>query len=439
MLTNTFCHIPGIAEKTEQRLWDSGVVSWDTALQQMPARLNSRLQKSWHNQINKSIDNYNNRNAKYFYRQLEPKQHWRLYREFQDNCAFIDIETTGLYYPSKITTITLYDTRSIRYYVNGQNLEDFVRDVQGYSLLVTYNGKQFDFPFIKQHFSINLSQAHIDLRFLLADIGLKGGLKRCEKQLGFTRPGMELIDGEIAVHLWNMYSNQKNKKALETLLAYNIQDTVVLHKLMVHAYNEKVKLLATFSDSHILPEAETPHIPFKPDQQILEQISNQTSQNEFGFPNNSGIRFALNLGRHALEQLTRQIIGTTDDPYWKTASRKVGKYPEHTERGGKWLIFESIESIDNVWATIKIAVEKGLLGNEAKCATNRPNPNARDPNTKVICVYTYDGNDEEDVWNMRETLRELGIKENIPWKSDEATYNDLYSVKGDRKICRYRG
>jgi hypothetical protein len=28
MLTNTFCHLPGIGEKTERNLWAAGVTSW---------------------------------------------------------------------------------------------------------------------------------------------------------------------------------------------------------------------------------------------------------------------------------------------------------------------------------------------------------------------------------------------------------------------------
>jgi hypothetical protein len=40
----------------------------------------------------------------------------------------VDIETTGLSVPpSEITTIALYDGKSVRHYVNGYNLDDFPR------------------------------------------------------------------------------------------------------------------------------------------------------------------------------------------------------------------------------------------------------------------------------------------------------------------------
>jgi hypothetical protein len=36
-------------------------------------------------------------------------------------------------------------------------------------------------------------------------------------------------------------------------------------------------------------------------------------------------------------------------------------------------------------------------------------------------VYTYDWQDEKDVRRVRQELRELGITQRIPYKSDEET------------------
>ncbi|HMF14757.1 MAG TPA: ribonuclease H-like domain-containing protein [Gemmataceae bacterium] len=182
----------------------------------------------------------------------------------------MDIETTGLFL-AKITTIVLYDGRTIRYYVHGQNLDDFLTDVADYRLLVTYNGKSFDVPFIEGHFHVRLSQTHIDLRWPLWSLGLRGGLKGCERLLGISRPGLEDIDGFIAPLLWDEYRSRKNVKALETLLAYNIQDTLSLQTLMVHAYNEKVKA-TPFSGSHSLPSTSLPESPFKADHDTVERV-----------------------------------------------------------------------------------------------------------------------------------------------------------------------
>lgn len=122
---------------------------------------------------------------------------------------------------------------------------------------------------------------------------------------------------------------------------------------------------------------------------------------------------------------------------WIYAKRKKGNYPKPTERNGKWLVFVDIENIDEVWAKIKAAVEEGKLGNRAKVATAKPNSNATDPETKVICVYTYDWADEEDVRKIREELRGLGITNKIPYKADEDTRSGKYRIKGHTKISKY--
>jgi hypothetical protein len=82
------------------------------------------------------------------------------------------------------------------------------------------------------------------------------------------------VDGYGAVLLWNEYWYRNNGKALETLLAYNIQDTLSLHTLAVHAYNEKIKR-TPFSNSHCLPSASLPPVPFTADPETVQRIRNQ--------------------------------------------------------------------------------------------------------------------------------------------------------------------
>ena len=125
------------------------------------------------------------------------------------------------------------------------------------------------------------------------------------------------------------------------------------------------------------------------------------------------------------------------DIYWIYATRKKGKYPKPTPRSGKWLIFVSLKNVDEVWAKIKKAVEEGKLGDSAKVATAKPNPLATDPNTKVICVYTYDYTDEKDVKRIREELRKLGITNKIPYKADEDTLSGKYRITGHKRISKY--
>jgi Basophilic leukemia-expressed protein Bles03 len=125
------------------------------------------------------------------------------------------------------------------------------------------------------------------------------------------------------------------------------------------------------------------------------------------------------------------------DVYWLFAERKKGKYPPPTVRSGKWLIFIGADEVDEVWARVKEAAEEGRLGGKAKVATARPNPLSRTPDRRVICVYTYDYEDVEDVRRVRQELGRLGIIERIPYKTDEDTLAGRYRVKGHRGIAKY--
>jgi len=45
--------------------------------------------------------------------------------------AYLDIETTGLdSYYNEITTIALYDGENIKHYINGENLEEFKKELR---------------------------------------------------------------------------------------------------------------------------------------------------------------------------------------------------------------------------------------------------------------------------------------------------------------------
>ena len=93
--------------------------------------------------------------------------------------------------------------------------------------------------------------------------------------------------------------------------------------------------------------------------------------------------------------------------------------------------------MDEVWKKIKEATENGELGQRSKVATTKLNPNARDPTRKVICVYTYDYEDEEDVRRVREKLRGLGFINKIAYKADEDTMAGKYSTTVKGRISKY--
>ncbi len=126
-------------------------------------------------------------------------------------------------------------------------------------------------PIIERHFRTALPHAQIDLRYVLASLGYKGGLKACEKQLNIYRGELDGVDGYFAVLLWHEYVNNHNEKALETLLAYNVLDTVNLEALMIEAYNllaAKLPFTHDYEIDYPLPPAN----PFQADYPTIDML-----------------------------------------------------------------------------------------------------------------------------------------------------------------------
>jgi uncharacterized protein YprB with RNaseH-like and TPR domain len=272
MLKNTFCHIPGIGPRKEQRLWSAGLQSWESCLGSGSIPLGHDRRQFFIECLEESRVHLENNNPHYFSNLLPSHLLWRLFPDFRHTIAYLDIETTGLTsWDNSITTIALYDGDSIYQYIQGENLEDFETDIENYKVIVTYNGRCFDVPFIQWYFRTTLHHAHIDLRYVLKSLGYSGGLKGCERQMGIERGDLDGVDGFFAVLLWEEFRQTRNQKALETLLAYNIQDVVNLETLMIMAYNLKLKD-TPFGESHHLRLPSLPEIPFRADVETIEKI-----------------------------------------------------------------------------------------------------------------------------------------------------------------------
>jgi uncharacterized protein len=268
MLTRTFLHIAGVGKVFEKKLWAQGVLDWDAFMRHNhPATPKIAAIKKALRDSAVALDSGDHR---FFSASLPGSEHWRLFKAFSGKAAYVDIETTGLS-PDycEITTIALYDGRDIKYYINGKNLNAFVRDIKHYELLVTFNGKSFDVPFIQRYFNIALSHSHIDLRYVLASLGFSGGLKACEKSFGLSRNELDGVDGFMAVHLWSEYK-KGTASALRTLLAYNIEDVVNLEYLMHEAYSLKARELG-FRDE-ALQAPLRPETPFKADATLISRL-----------------------------------------------------------------------------------------------------------------------------------------------------------------------
>ena len=274
MLQNTFCHVPGIGLKTESRLWDAGIHSWDDFFKKTaPGILRGKLAEMT---LEQSIHELASENPGYFARLLPTPLCWRLFPDFRSHAVYLDIETSGLDIDfHEITTIALYDGNTVRTYVNGINLKDFADDIRKYKVVITYNGKCFDIPFLERYFKIRMDQTQIDLRYVLGSLGYKGGLKNCEMRLGIDRGDLKGVDGFFSVLLWADYVRNKNQMALETLLAYNILDVVHLERLMILAYNQNLRN-TPFAGRLEIPTAAEPVLPFQPHCPTIEKIRART-------------------------------------------------------------------------------------------------------------------------------------------------------------------
>ena len=118
-------------------------------------------------------------------------------------------------------------------FVEGANLEEFPEYIADRPLLVSFNGIKFDVPFLRARFpQARLDQPHIDLRFVMASLGHRGGLKAIERRLGLKRDeSIQGMGGLEAVRLWKRY-RQGDRAALDRLIAYNLADVGNLVELM---------------------------------------------------------------------------------------------------------------------------------------------------------------------------------------------------------------
>ena len=131
-------------------------------------------------------------------------------------------------------------------------------------------------------------------------------------------------------------------------------------------------------------------------------------------------------------QRAMQKPTTTYDPYWIWQDAPLS-CKSRGETLGKWMIFQHKSQIDETWEKVRQLVESGEMGaTGAKVSTMRENPNARNPDVKVICVYTT----EEDVDEVGLKLIQVA-RCTIRYKKDETTLAGIYSGPGKDKVtCR---
>lgn len=241
MLTSTFQCFDGIGPGGETRLWETGCLAWNDAARGAAHCLSPAKQDRLANQIPAAQSALDASLCDWFLQRLKGAARLRLLHDFLDHALFLDIETTGLGPYDTITTIAVCQKGVTRVYVEGFDLHRFLETLADARLLVTYNGSRFDLPVIRRCFGVELGIPHLDLMSPLRALGLKGGLKQCEKLVGIARSASDGVDGAEAVRLWYRWKRHGDRDALRTLVLYNAEDTrnlaVIAARMLPRAMN----------------------------------------------------------------------------------------------------------------------------------------------------------------------------------------------------------
>jgi uncharacterized protein YprB with RNaseH-like and TPR domain len=238
MLEHTFIHLPDFGPRRERRLWSSGITGWEEFLERFGS---SPYHKSYCARIAGSSYALRARDPVFFADALPSGETWRAFPHFR-KIAYLDIETTGLGpQTDHLTVVGIYDGKDVHSYIHGQNLGELAHDLEGYEMVVTFNGSMFDLPFLRKSIPhAKIPRLHVDLRFLLQSLDVRGGLKRIEERFGFEREDdLKGMTGYDAVLLWQAYRKRNDRGALDRLVRYNAADISNLKKLLEWAYREK--------------------------------------------------------------------------------------------------------------------------------------------------------------------------------------------------------
>lgn len=246
MLQSTFLFLQGIGESTERLWWEEGLDTWEAFLEKPNAARISPFRKvQYDTEIQEASNQWKAHNSRFFSRILKARDHWRLYPNFRSQAAFLDIETNGLPLPDgEITLVGIYGKGRMTTLIHGDTLsnERLQEELGSYDLIVTFFGSGFDLPFLKAKYpSLVLDQPHIDLCFAARRLGLKGGLKAIEAEIGCYRPSaLDGLTGWDAVRLWEEWQLGQSGSG-DLLIQYNEADCKNLEPLADLIYNRLVQ------------------------------------------------------------------------------------------------------------------------------------------------------------------------------------------------------
>ncbi len=246
MLTATFIHIDKINYLTESKLWGMGYKTWWDVLDNPDNLPNLKCSKEkFIKSIKISIRKFLNDDMEFFARRISHNDYWRILKHYPNQIGYIDIETDK---NGEITIIGLYIAGKYISYKTGEDQTKLEWMLSLPDALVSFNGKLFDIPEIKKQYPyIQLPNIHFDLYTASSSVGWQGGLKKLERQFGFSRPeGIKGLTGYDALKLWEKQI-MGNKEALDTLFEYNMYDVKNLELLFMRFCDCKMNRLEILS------------------------------------------------------------------------------------------------------------------------------------------------------------------------------------------------
>jgi len=237
MVKNSFIFLPGIGEKRERALWKDGYFSWYQLHDEIPKYLIKRKSKVMH-MLYQAEGAIQTKDISFFLHYLPSREYWRLVPDFFQDIVFLDIETTGLsIYYDKIILVNCLTSNGYMTFVRGGNLEELKEFLKQFKIVVTFNGKLFDVPFLKKELpGIEFPPLHLDLRFLLRSLGISGTLKSIESGFNLKRdPKIKELTGKVIPILWNKFLKYEDSILLDILEYgyFDVRNLVSLLKIFV--------------------------------------------------------------------------------------------------------------------------------------------------------------------------------------------------------------
>ena len=129
-------------------------------------------------------------------------------------------------------------------------------------------------------------------------------------------------------------------------------------------------------------------------------------------------------GIGAVERLFRKSDKPSEDLSCNWHYKKSPSYNDFasTDAAGKWCIFVSPAEADEEWSKIRDAIENDQL----MCGKVSTALRSMSRDGHVICVYTHDWTDRQDIMRARDVLRSLGFLEELGYKRDIDTRSRKY-------------